>query len=130
MPRRCDFKNINLNVDNQTIKSFSSNDLLRTNLDNKQRPSYIIFSKSHAITVWKVFVFGVFLVRVFPHSHWIRRDTPHLSVFSPNAGKYGSEKLRIRTFFTQCICVIITNILLRVIQGRSLILKHFLLNYK
>ena len=23
-------------------------------------------------------------------------NTPHLSVFSPNAGKYGSEKLRIR----------------------------------
>ena len=24
------------------------------------------------------------------------------SVFSPNAGKYGPEKLRIRTLFTQC----------------------------
>ena len=24
---------------------------------------------------------------VFPHSHWIRRDTEYLSVFSPNAGK-------------------------------------------
>ena len=28
--------------------------------------------------------------------------TPYLSVFSPNAEEYGSEKLRIRTFFTQC----------------------------
>ena len=27
---------------------------------------------------------------------------PYLSVFSPNAGKYGPEKLRIRTFFKQC----------------------------
>ena len=26
----------------------------------------------------------------------------YLSVFSPNAGKYGPEKLRIRTLFTQC----------------------------
>ena len=25
------------------------------------------------------------------------------AVFSPNAGKYGPEKLRIRTFFTQCV---------------------------
>ena len=25
------------------------------------------------------------------------------SVFSPNAGKYGPEKFRIRTFFTQCV---------------------------
>ena len=29
----------------------------------------------------------------------------HLSVFSPNAGKYGPEKLRIRTLFTQCNCL-------------------------
>ena len=33
-----------------------------------------------------------FLVRIFPHSDWIRRDTEYLSVFSPNAGKYGPEK--------------------------------------
>ena len=26
----------------------------------------------------------------------------YLSIFSPNTGKYGPEKLRIRTFFTQC----------------------------
>ena len=33
-----------------------------------------------------------FLVRVFQHSDWIRRDTLYLSVFSLNAGKYGPEK--------------------------------------
>ena len=33
-----------------------------------------------------------FLVRIFPHSDWIRRDTSYLSVFSPNTGKYGPEK--------------------------------------
>ena len=33
-----------------------------------------------------------FLVRIFPHSGWIRRDRKHLSVFSPNAWKYGPEK--------------------------------------
>ena len=33
-----------------------------------------------------------FLVRIFPHSDWIRRFTPLISVFSPNAGKYGPEK--------------------------------------
>ena len=52
-------------------------------------------------TEWKVSVFGDFLVGIFPHSDWIRRDTPFLSVFSPNAGKYGPEKLWIQTFFTQ-----------------------------
>ena len=33
----------------------------------------------------------LFLVGIFPHSDWIQRDTKYLSVFSPNAGKYGPE---------------------------------------
>ena len=33
-----------------------------------------------------------FLVRIFPHPDWIRRDTEYLSVSSPNAGKCWSEK--------------------------------------
>ena len=33
-----------------------------------------------------------FLVCIFPHSDWIQTDTLYLSVFSPNAGKYGPEK--------------------------------------
>ena len=32
------------------------------------------------------------LVRIFPHSDWIRRDTPYLSAFSPNAGNTCQEK--------------------------------------
>ena len=46
-------------------------------------------------------VFGVILVRIFPHLDWIRRDSEYLFVFSPNAEKCGPEKLRIRTLFTQ-----------------------------
>ena len=33
----------------------------------------------------------LFLVRIFLYSDWIRRDTLHLSVFSPNTGKSGPE---------------------------------------
>ena len=33
----------------------------------------------------------LFLVRISPHSDWIRRDTSYLSVFSPNAWKYRPE---------------------------------------
>ena len=44
-----------------------------------------------------VSVFGVFLVRIFPHLDWIQRNTPSFSVFSPNAGKYGPEKHQIGT---------------------------------
>ena len=48
-------------------------------------------------TGWKVSVFVAFLVRIFPHLNWIGRDTPYFSVLSPNAGKYGPEKLQTRT---------------------------------
>ena len=57
----------------------------------------------YIITAWEVSIFGVFLVRIFPDSDWIQRDTSYLSVFSPNAGKSGPEKLRIWTRFTQWI---------------------------
>ena len=50
----------------------------------------LVFAFLHP--AWKVSKYGVFLVRIFPHSDWIRRDTSYLSVFSPNAGKYELEK--------------------------------------
>ena len=34
-----------------------------------------------------------FLVLIFPHSDWIRRDILYLYVFGPNEGKYGPEKI-------------------------------------
>ena len=43
-----------------------------------------------------------FLVCIFPHSDWILTDSPYLSVFSPNAGKYGPEKLLIWIFVSIC----------------------------
>ena len=48
-------------------------------------------------------IFGVFLVCIFPYSNWIRKDMEYLSVFSLNVGKYGPEKLRIWTLFTQLL---------------------------
>ena len=47
-------------------------------------------------------VFGVFVVRIFPHSNWKQIDTEYLSVCYPYPRKFGSEKLRIRTIFAQC----------------------------
>ena len=44
-------------------------------------------------TAWKLSVLGVFLVGISPHSDWIRRDIPYLSMFSSNAGKYGPENI-------------------------------------
>ena len=51
-------------------------------------------------TTWKVSVFIVSFAHVFPHSDWIRRDTPYFSIFSSNAGKYRPEKLQTQTLFT------------------------------
>ena len=61
-------------------------------------------------TVWKVSICGVFLIRIFPQSDWIRRHTDYFSVFSANAGKYRTEKLRIRTLFTQCKVLVFSNL--------------------
>ena len=52
-------------------------------------------------TAGKAYIFGVFLVCILSNLDWIRKDPEHLSVFSPNTGKYGPEKLRIRALFTQ-----------------------------
>ena len=52
-------------------------------------------------TAWKMAVFGVFLVRIFPHSDWIWSDTEYVFVFSPYVGKYKPEKLPIWPLFTQ-----------------------------
>ena len=57
-------------------------------------------------TAWKVTIFEVILIRIFPHSDWIRRDTadwirrdtPYLSVFSPNAGKYCQNNSKYEHF--------------------------------
>ena len=55
-------------------------------------------------TAWKLSIFGVFLVRISRHSDWIRRDTPNLSVFSPNAGKCGLKKKSEYGHFSRSDC--------------------------
>ena len=72
---------------------------LRKNRNNKKKYFNV------TVTAWKVSIFGVFLVHDLPHSHWMRRDTSYLSVFTLNAGKEGPEKLRIWKLFTQCVVV-------------------------
>ena len=42
-----------------------------------------------------------FLVHIFPHWDWIQSGMEHLSAFSLNAEKWGSEKLRIRALIKQ-----------------------------
>ena len=51
-------------------------------------------------------LFGVFLVRIFPHLDWIWRDTEYLSEFSPNVWKkvlLYSEAMRLNyQLWTSC----------------------------
>ena len=49
-------------------------------------------------------VFKVFLVRIF-HIRTEYGETRSNAVFSPNAGKHGSQKLRIWTLFTQWLYI-------------------------
>ena len=89
----------------KTLQSFAfgyfdlnTNELYCEYDEKRTYGGFIVVTKD---TAWKVSVSGVSLVRIFPHSYWIRRYTEYLSLFSPNAGKYGPEKLRVRTLFTQ-----------------------------
>ena len=63
---------------------------------------YLYLYNFEVHTAWKVLIFRVFLVRIFPHLDWIQKDTPNLSVFSQNAEKYAPEKLWIWTLFRHC----------------------------
>ena len=66
-----------------------------------------VVDMSPIVTIYtrsKVFLIEVFLFRIFPHLDWIGRDTECIFIFSPNATKYGPEKLKIWTLFTQCWC--------------------------
>ena len=69
---------------NQSPVIFMSYSLLKPPLATQDRlSSYPAASK--------VAVFVVILVRIFPHSDWIRRDTVYLSVFCSNAEKCEPE---------------------------------------
>ena len=58
-------------------------------------------------------VFGVFLVHIFPHLNWIRRDTEYLSVFSSNAGKNRPENSECG-YFSRRIMWLWTNFQLQI----------------
>ena len=50
----------------------------------------------------KMPVFEICLIHIFENSGWVRRFTEWISILTPNARKYGREKLRIRTLLRQC----------------------------
>ena len=89
-------------------KSRHESDKLHNEINNEEKEVINVFFhplvliKLEISNARKVSVFEVFLVRFFPHSDWIWRDTEDLPVFNPDAGKYVPEKLRIQTLFTQC----------------------------
>ena len=53
-------------------------------------------------TVWRVFIFGVFLVRIFPHTDWIRtRKTPNTDTF--HAVKVTVENMHFQSKDTNAV---------------------------
>ena len=81
-------------------------------------------SLSENTAAWKVSVFKIFLVSIFPHSDGMRRFTPEIFVFNPNAENYGPEKLWIRTPFTYTVFWFGKNYFLQI---RKLLLKLWLI---
>ena len=75
------------------------------NLDQWRNPDIkkmVIFCYFHCVKSVRIRSYsGPHFSRIFSHSDWIRRDTEHLSVFRPQAGKCTPEKLRTRTLFPQ-----------------------------
>ena len=78
------------------MKFIKNKKLLSFILQHKQLPtmSSFIYFISQTNTAWKCPNTEFFLVLIFPHLDWIRRDTKYLFVFSSNARKYGPEKTR------------------------------------
>ena len=77
--------------DSKVVKSHLWKDLMlyRLNLILNSNQGLTLFSQTHTSeSFWSVF-------------SRIQTATPYLCIFSPNAGKYGPEKLQIRTLFTQ-----------------------------
>ena len=72
---------------------------------------------------WKVSIFEIIVVRIFPHSDWIRRDILYLSVFSSNVGKYRPVYLQIWTLFTQWAWFTVFTVILS--QGIKIAVKYF-----
>ena len=71
--------------------------------------------KKHMHCVKSVQIRSFFLVHIFPHSDWIRRETEYLSSFSPNAGKYGPEKSPVFWHFSRSGVVFVIILLLPII---------------
>ena len=69
-------------------------------------PASVAAAINVVITFWRVSAFRAFLVHIFLNFQWICRDTPYVFLSSPNARKYGPEKLRIWTLFMHFILFI------------------------
>ena len=57
------------------------------------------YTSSQISAALKVYVLGVFLLHIFPHSYWIQGDAEYLFVFSPNAENYGPENSKYGHFW-------------------------------
>ena len=62
-------------------------------------------------TAWKVSIFGVILVRIFPHLDSIRRDTlQFLSILSLNRGKWGPNNSEYGQFLHSVVVILKTKV--------------------
>ena len=83
------------------ISFWRNTNMIKLNANRRRDDTTIILHPRRKLnTAWKMSKYGVFLVRIFPHSDWIRRDTPSYSArMRENTDQ---KKLRIWTLFTKC----------------------------
>ena len=67
----------------------------------------------------------IFLICIFLDLAWIQRDTSYLSIFTPNAGKYGQEKtLYLDTFHKMIVSV--KSFCQQIFRKNLIVITHFL----
>ena len=71
-------------------------------IDHEAKEEPHLTFKRH--TAWKLSKYGVISGSYFPAFELNTRDTPYVSVVSPNAGKYGSEKTPYLDTFHAVTC--------------------------
>ena len=130
MPRRSDFKNINLNVGNQTIKSFSSNGFYGL-IQIISRGLHISYFQNHMLSLYEKCSYSEFFWSVFSRICIEYREILHISPYSVRMREIWIRKTPNTNIFQAVyLCYYYQHIVEGHSGNSSLILKHFLLNHK
>ena len=109
--RKLSYKHLGINISSENCDfNIYEREVINSNsYSNGQPDSPFLFSynggrDSQQTTLREKCPYLKFFWSVFSRIRTEYGEIRSISVFSPNAGKYGPEKLRIWTLFTECNC--------------------------